>query len=202
MFTFKKFALAGAVVAALSMTSCSDKDDDPEDEVEDVALIKKNFTLSEAGASYGDLDAAKTCKQTGPDNAVDNAEDIDVVAYYTSGAASKVFNPCGISYEPVADECGMPELYPIPDKYQAALKSATKISEIADFLGALGDITGAEGGGVNGGDANAVWEIDISNGKSFLVLSTDSKYFIVTITSAGAQTVSLSFSSNAFEKKK
>ena len=195
MFTFKKFALAGAVVAALSMTSCSDKADD---EVDDKDLDWKALSgaLSLAGRSYGDLDANKTYDQAG---AKTNAGDIDVVAYYNDGAANKVFNPCGI--ETIGgDECGAPELYPIPQEYQAALKSATKLSEIAEFLGDLDAILGTPNAGVNGGDGNEVWEIDIAKDKSFLVLSTDTKYFIVTITEAGTKTVSLKFSGNGFEK--
>ncbi|MDR2583066.1 MAG: hypothetical protein LBC75_06260 [Fibromonadaceae bacterium] len=198
MFTFKKFALTGAVAVALSMVSCTDIED-PVDE-EDVDLIKKSFTLSKADASYGDLDAAKTYKQA---EATTKAADIDIVAYYTSEAGNKVFNPCGIAYTPIATECGVPELYPIPQKYQAALKSATKRSEIADFLKAFADdeITGGNAGsGVNGGDANEVWDIDISKDKAFLVMSTDVKYFIVIMTATGAETVSLQFSSNGFEK--
>ncbi|MCL1957251.1 MAG: hypothetical protein FWF63_08005 [Fibromonadales bacterium] len=193
MFTFKKFALTGAVVAALSMVSC-DTTDGPEEE--DVDLVKRSFTLSAAGSSYGDLDEAKIYKQGALTDAV--KEKIDIVAYYTSEVGNKVFNPCGI--ETVGDDCGDPELYPIPQKYQAALKSATKRSEIAEFLGDLEKITGEEGKGINGGDANEVWEIDISKDKAFLVFSTEPKYFIVIMTATGAETVDLEFSSNGFEK--
>jgi len=196
MFTFKKFALAGAVVAALSMTSCSDPGDDPVD-VDDKDLDWKPLAgaLSLSGKSYGDLDANKTYNQA---DAKANAEDIDVVAYYTSGAENKIYNPCGI--ETIGSDCGDPELYPIPSKHQTALKSATKLSDIADFLADFDNILGTPGAGINGGDGNEVWEIDIAKDKSFLVFSTGTKYFIVTITDNGTQTVSLKFSGNGFEK--
>jgi len=197
MFTFKKFAVVSMAAALTSLSiSCSD---DPEEDVDDRDLDWKPLqgALSLSGKSYGDLDANVTYNQT--DATGSKAGDIDVVAYYTSGAENKIFNPCGI--ETIGDDCGDPELYPIPEKYQDALKSATKLSDLAEFLGDLDKVLGAEGAGINGGDGNEVWEIDIANGKSFLVFSTESKYFLVNITSSGTQTVSLKFSGNGFEKK-
>jgi len=176
MFTFKKFALISvALVAALSM-SCTEETEDPG---EDGDLVRKSFTLSNAGASYGDLDAAKTYKQADLATA---AGDIDLVAYYTSGASKDILNPC---YVPtIGEDCGFPELYSIPSKYHAALVSATKTSEIVDFLNGFA----AEEFGVDEED-----EISISKDKAFLVFSTNEKFYVVVITADGAQTVSLDF---------
>jgi len=161
----------------------------------DIDLKRFSFELSLAGKSYGDIDAGKTYSQA---EAMVNAEDIDIVAYYKVGAGNKIFNPCYVST--IGDNCGAPELYPIPQKYQAAIKSATKTSDIAEFLEDFDKILGAPGEGINGGDKNEVAEIDISKDKSFLVLSTDIQYFIVIITATGTESVSLDFSGNAFNK--
>jgi len=183
MFTFKKFALAGAVVAALSMVSCSDKDED-EGEVKD--LVKKSFTLSFAGKSYGDIDAGQSYGQADLDT---KAEDIDVVAYYNKDADDKIKNPCIVPT--IGEDCGTPELYEIPSKYWPDLVSGKTTADIKDFLDAFGK---------DEIDNNEVDEISIKNNSAFFVWTTDVKAYVVVITSSGTQTVSLQFSGNAFEK--
>ena len=147
-------------------------------------LVRKSFTLSFAGASYGDLDVAKTYKQS---ELAGKKENIDIVAYYASGSSDDIINPCLVTTIG-PDDCGDPELYPIPAKYWASLKSAKKVSEIADFVEAFAndEITGEF-------DENEVLGIDIAKNKAFLVYSTDGEYYVVVITDTGAQTVSLNF---------
>jgi len=182
MFTFKKFALVGAIAAAFSM-SCSDDKEDPDDVIgDDPDLKRSSFDLSFAGASYGDVDAAKTYKQ-GELAAVKG--NIDLVAYYASGASDDVKNPC-IVEQIGPDDCGWPSLYPIPGKYSSALKSAKKVSEINDFLTAFAD-------GEIGDDDDEEDEISIAKDKAFLVFSTENKFFVVVITDKGAEKVSLNF---------
>ncbi|MDR2583902.1 MAG: hypothetical protein LBC75_10515 [Fibromonadaceae bacterium] len=178
---------------AIAPSSSSKPSSSSLDDTDDIELKKNSFELSLAGKSYGDIDAAKTYGQS--ELSGRNKIDIDIVAYYKSGAGNKIFNPCYVST--IGDDCGNPELYPIPQKYQSAIKSATKTSEIAEFLEdfADGKITGYSGTGINGGDENEVLEIDISKDKAFLVFSTDSKYFIVIMTATGTESVSLDFSS-------
>jgi len=185
MFTFKKIALAGTVVAALSMVSCSDTD--PEDK-EPVDLVKRSITLSLADKSYGDIDAGKSYGQA---DLSSKAEDIDVVAYYTTGADDKVKNPCIVpTIGP--DDCGDPELYKIPEKYWSALVSGQTTADIVDFLDAFGDDKIDT-------DANADTEISIKKNSAFLVLTTDVDYYVVVISDNGTETVSLKFSNTGLK---
>jgi len=182
MFRFKKIALVSvALMAALSI-SCSETDPGEDEPGKDGDLVRNKFTLSYSGTSYGDLDGAKAYKQA---DVAGKEDKIDVVAYYTNGASDHVKNPC---YVPtIEDECSpLVTLYSIPSKYHSALKTATKTSDIVDFLNAFADDE-------IGSDSDEEEEISISNGSAFLVFSSEKKFYAVVITSSGAQTVSLDF---------
>jgi hypothetical protein len=183
MFTFKKIGLIS--VAAIAAISISCSDDKGDDDGKDQALTRKSFNLSFANESYGDIDAVKTYKQDGLTDAVKGA--IDVVAYYSDVSGDEVINPCLVTTIG-ADDCGDPEFYPIPGTYYAALESATKASEIVDFLNAFADdvITGPD-------DENIKTRIQITKGSAFLVLSTETKYYVVVISDNGVKTVDLNF---------
>ncbi|MDR3001375.1 MAG: hypothetical protein LBU89_08945 [Fibromonadaceae bacterium] len=187
MFTFKKIALVGvAVLTAFSM-SCSDDKDDKPPPPEEVELVKKDFTLSFAGKSYGDLDGATTYGQSelGPVKGK-----IDVVAYHVNNGPEEIINPCYVST--IGLDCGWPELFEIPAKYQTAVVGATTVEEIQAFLDAIED---GEIEGVCDDDGCSLEkdEIDISKNKAFLVMSTEGARFVVIMTDDGAQTVDLSF---------
>jgi len=153
------------------------------------SLVKKSFTLSYAGKSYGDLDAGQIYGQS---ELSSKKGDIDIVAYYASGVADAIQNPCYVAT--IGDECSLlVTLYNIPSKYHSQLATGETTEDIKDFLDAfVADEIDT--------DANEADEISISRGSAFLVLSSKGKYFIVVIKDTGAQTVSLEFSGNAFEK--
>ena len=183
MFTFKKFAVVSvAALTAVFSISCSDDKDDPEYK----DLVIKNFTLSLSGNSYGDIDAAQNY---GQNDLATKAEDIDVVAYYTSGASDEVKNPCIVSTIG-PDECGDPELYTIPAKYHKQLAEGKTTEDIKEFLNAFAD---------EEFDDNEETEIAISKGSAFLVFTTEAKYFVVVIKNNGANTVSLDFTGTGLQ---
>jgi len=143
-------------------------------------LIRSSFGLSLASASYGDIDVAKTYQQSGLASV---KEKIDLVAYYTAGASDNILNPCSVPT--IGEDCGWPQFYPIPAKYHASLKTATKVSQITDFLTAFAN-----------DEISLDDEIDrvsISIDKAFLVFSTSMKFYVVVITSVGTQSVNLEF---------
>jgi hypothetical protein len=188
MFTFKKIALVGvAAIAALSMSCTDDGKEEPGGSDPDLKF--DNFTIGDK--SYGDIDAAKTYSQTELTDAIKG--NIDVVAFYNPNLPDNViYNPCGITT--IEDDCGDPELYDIPAKYQAAIKSASKVSDLSEFIADLDAVTGEDGDGVNGGGANEKWEISIADGKAFLVFSTDMKFYVVIMGGDGStRSVALNF---------
>ena len=147
---------------------------------DDKDLKRSSFVLSLAGASYGDLDVAKTYQLSGLAIVKEN---IDLVAYNTAGASDNILNPCNVST--IDEDCGSPSFYPIPAKYYASLKTATKVSQIADFLTAIAnDEISLD---------DEIDKVSISKDKAFLVFSTEDKYYVVVITSVGTQSVSLEF---------
>ena len=185
MFTFKKIAVVSvaALTAALSI-SCSETTDEPE--YKDLVINK--FTLSYADKSYGDIDAGVSYKQA---DAIAKAGDIDVVAYYTDGAADEVKNPCVIAVDDIADNCGDPELYTIPAKYHKQLAEGKTTEDIKDFL--------ADFGNDKIDTDNDVTEISISKGSAFLVFTTKEKFFVVVISNTGAKSVSLDFTGTGLQ---
>jgi len=147
---------------------------------DDKELKRSSFVLSLAGASYGDLDVAKTYQLSGLAIVKEN---IDLVAYNTAGASDYILNPCNVST--IDEDCGFPSFYPIPAKYYASLKTATKVSEIMDFLTAISnDEISLD---------DEIDKVSISKDKAFLVLSTEYEVYVVVITNVGAQSVSLEF---------
>jgi len=189
MFTFKKFAVVSvAALTAVLSISCGDDKEDEGGEYKD--LVVKNFTLSYADKSYGDIDAGQNYKET---DAKAKAGDIDVVAYYTSGASSDVINPCIIAVDEIADNCGDPELYPVPPKYNSQLANL-KGKTTEDIKGFLYDF----GNDVIDTDTEET-KISISKGSAFIVFTTKQKYFVVVMTDTGAESVSLDFTGTGLQ---
>jgi len=183
MFTFKKFAIVSvAALTIISLSACGEDDPEPGEVID---LVKKDFILSLSGKSYGDIDGNKTYSQS---EATTNAGKIDVVAYYTSGAADEVVNPC---YVPAtSDGCGYPELYTIPAKYWEQLANGKNTADIAGFLDAFA---------ADEIDNDEVDEISIVKNSAFFVWTTEVRPFVVVIKDKGTQTVNLSFSSTGLE---
>jgi hypothetical protein len=152
---------------------------------DDKDLKRSSFELSLAGASYGDIDVARTYQQSGLASAKDK---IDLVAYYTAGASDNILNPCNVPT--IGEDCGGPEFYSIPAKYHTSLKTATKASQIADFLSALAnDEISLD---------DPIDKVSISMDKAFLVFSTSMELYVVVITDTGTGKVSLNFFNLSF----
>jgi hypothetical protein len=181
MFTFKKFAAVGVAAFAAFTISCTEEDD-PDPAPTTFTLVKKNFTLSSQGASYGDLDNGQTYRAAALTDAIKG--NIDVVAYYQGvDTGDDIINPCVTT---IGEDCGYPELYNIPSQYWSDLKTAETSADIKAFLNAFADGTIEAAGEED--------RISLAAGKAILVLSTDVKYYVVIMGGNGTgATIDLDF---------
>jgi hypothetical protein len=126
-----------------------------------------NVELSFAGTSYADVDEKAALGQTAARAA---SEDVDLAAFTASGAANKIYGPCDI--ESLGDCSAIVALY------ETALTSAAAIE--AGKAAILAGSNTEPGVGIT-----------ISNGKWFVLETSDGGEFAVQIKSSGAQTVTL-----------
>jgi hypothetical protein len=126
-----------------------------------------NVTLSLAGTSYADVDEKEALGQTAARAA---SEDVDLAAFTASGAANKIYDPCDIE--------SLGECSPYVALYETTLTGAAAIK--AGKAAILAGSNTEPGVGIT-----------ISNGKWFVLETSDGGEFAVQIKTSGTQTVTL-----------
>jgi hypothetical protein len=160
----------------------------------DPALIKKNLTLSEAGTSYADLDAAGGGQTYGQTAAATIKNKIDLIAYNTQVGEDEDGDPLpyDMIYAPVEldffyDASGflgskVVAFFPLPNSTFNTLNSATKLSELDPLESVIEDaIT----------DDNFTTYVPTAKNTAFLAVTSEEDLKIVLITNTGTKTVDL-----------
>jgi len=149
----------------------------------DPDLVKKTVKLSSAGESYADLDDGTTYKQAA---AASIKNKIDVVAYNgQAGTGDEIYSPFALNFFFDANDNylgGSVLLYSLPSSAFTVLNSASKVSDISEFLGSMGDIM----------DGDDVESVPATKNTAFLVVTTEGNTRAVLITATGTKSVDLS----------